>query len=277
MEALLNMFQKPKATILQKLERAGEEFYSYRGLEFYWKKRSYYRHINIKMPEDLSCVITTGKRAGEGWVTAFIDTNWEWIQETLEQHRHNIIKLKESKILPKPYFGGWVPLLGHAFKLTQASSRKTQVVDYTNKSIKLFAQEADIINALHKLYKAEAKSYISKRQSEISQEMGLFPDKLSFRNQKTRWGSCSSRGEISYNWKLIAAPGAWVDYVVIHETAHLKHLNHSQQFWSLVNKHCENYKVYSKSLKNQQLVFDFLNPKSNLFKVKQNLKNGQQN
>jgi predicted metal-dependent hydrolase len=272
-EALLNIFQKSSPSRLQKLERAGEEFYSYRGLEFYWKKRAYYRHINIKMPEDLSCIITTGKKANEAWVLAFIDTNWDWIQQTLEQHRQNIAKLRESKILPKPHFGGWVPLLGHVFKLTKVESKKLQTIDYTNKSINLFAQDSNIIESLHKLYKAEAQKYLTKRQAEISKEMDLFPTKLSFRNQKTRWGSCSSKGEISYNWKLIAAPGAWVDYVVIHETAHLRHLDHSKDFWSLVSRHCENYKAYSKSLKNQQLVFDFLNPKSNLFKVRQNLTN----
>jgi predicted metal-dependent hydrolase len=64
--------------------------------------------------------------------------------------------------------------------------------------------------------------------------MGHFPSHVSIRGQRTRWGSCSSEGAISLNWKLLAAPIDVIDYVIVHELAHIRHLDHSPQFWSLV-------------------------------------------
>lgn len=71
--------------------------------------------------------------------------------------------------------------------------------------------------------------------------MGLFPAKVVLRDTKSRWGSCSSTGHISLSWRLIMAPEKVMDYVIIHEFAHLKHMNHSADFWRLVVQYCPNY------------------------------------
>lgn len=93
---------------------------------------------------------------------------------------------------------------------------------------------ASYTRALARFAEAEARLHLAERVRHWSQVMGLHPSGISFRKQKTRWGSCSSDGHISLNWKLIFAPEAVIDYVVIHELAHLRHQNHSQQFWNLV-------------------------------------------
>ncbi len=80
--------------------------------------------------------------------------------------------------------------------------------------------EEKIRKALQKFYKKQAVEHLSKRTKELSVEIGLFPKKISFIGAKTRWGSCSSEGHISLNWKLMVAPPVVVDYIIIHELAH---------------------------------------------------------
>ena len=72
---------------------------------------------------------------------------------------------------------------------------------------------------------------------------------ISIRSQKTRWGSCSSAGALSFNWRLILAPPMILDYVVVHELCHLKHMNHSPEFWNAVADIMPDYKIRRKWLK----------------------------
>lgn len=251
----------------------GKDFIEFKGLRIEWVKKAYYRNINIKVYEDLGCVLTTGKNPPAKWIIDFLNAQYDWTLEALKSHSTKIQSLKEQKILPKPYLGGWVPYLGHPMKLVQVSKRKEEGVDVSAKEIRLYLEKDCLEDRLAKIYKKQAINYITRLQDKVSSDMGLSAKKLSFRNQKTRWGSCNSLGHISYNWRLMAAPGAWVEYVVVHETAHLKHMDHSKRFWSLVERHCPKYKLYSKGLKDKHAIFDFFNPESNLYKYKFNFIN----
>ena len=85
----------------------------------------------------------------------------------------------------------------------------------------------------------KTKEYLTQRVDYFSEKMGLPYRELKFRKMKSRWGSCSSNGIITLNKKLIKTPQICIDYVVIHELAHLKHLNHSKKFHELVEKYCQ--------------------------------------
>lgn len=71
---------------------------------------------------------------------------------------------------------------------------------------------------------------------------GRMPGRIAIREQKTRWGSCSSKGNLNFNWKLIFKPPAAIEYVVVHELCHMIHLNHSPAFWNLVERYLPDYK-----------------------------------
>jgi len=71
--------------------------------------------------------------------------------------------------------------------------------------------------------------------------LGTSYAKLTIRNQRTRWGSCSSTGAMSFNWRLLLAPESVLDYVVWHEACHLRVMDHSPDFWALVRRHCPDY------------------------------------
>lgn len=82
-----------------------------------------------------------------------------------------------------------------------------------------------------------------------SAEMGLFPARVSIRDQKTKWGACTSRGTVTFNWRLVMAPPAVLDYVVVHELAHLKELNHSPRYWAIVERFCPEHVRHRKWLR----------------------------
>ncbi|NTW75727.1 MAG: M48 family metallopeptidase, partial [Candidatus Moranbacteria bacterium] len=72
---------------------------------------------------------------------------------------------------------------------------------------------------------------------------------VSVRDQKTRWGSCSGKGNLSFNWKLLLLPEPMADYVVVHELCHLKEFNHSSRFWELVERSIPNARHIARELR----------------------------
>lgn len=98
-------------------------------------------------------------------------------------------------------------------------------------------------------YKEKSKEIITPIVEEKSKVMQLFPTSLKYRNNKSRWGSCSYKNGINLNINLLKFPIEVIEYVVIHELAHIKHKNHSKKFWSLVEKYSPNYKECEKILK----------------------------
>ena len=84
--------------------------------------------------------------------------------------------------------------------------------------------------------------------------MGVSFGKITIRRQKTRWGSCSDKGNLNFNCMLMCLPEEVINYVVVHELAHLKQMNHSPKFWAEVNAVLPNYKVLRKTLKEKSFL-----------------------
>ena len=82
----------------------------------------------------------------------------------------------------------------------------------------------------------------------IGKSTALLPSKVALTSAKTRWGSCNNRGTIRLNWRLLLVPKACREYVIIHELAHLRHLNHSSSFWDLVARYCPEYQTHRRRL-----------------------------
>ncbi|MEJ5257321.1 MAG: SprT family zinc-dependent metalloprotease [Fervidobacterium sp.] len=95
----------------------------------------------------------------------------------------------------------------------------------------------------------QAEEYLPKKVNEISKIMGVTYKKVTVKDTKTRWGSCSTKGTISLNWRLIMAPIGVVEYVIVHELAHIVHPNHKQEFWKFVGKFVPNHKFLRNWLK----------------------------
>ena len=83
-------------------------------------------------------------------------------------------------------------------------------------------------------FKREARQTLSVRTVELAAQIGQRPARISVRDTQSRWGSCSTERSVSYSWRLILAPPFVLDYVVAHEVAHMRHMNHGPRFWKLV-------------------------------------------
>lgn len=106
------------------------------------------------------------------------------------------------------------------------------------------------IKNLDLFYKKEIQKILPKRVEEFSKKMQLFPTSISFRKNKRTWGSCNFKNGLNFNILLMKFPIEVMDYVIVHELAHIKHKNHSKDFWNLVAVYCPNYKEIEKLFKN---------------------------
>ena len=103
-----------------------------------------------------------------------------------------------------------------------------------------------------KAHKVMASEYLAERSEYFAKLMSVRYKQLKINSANTRWGSCNSKGEINFTYRLILAPKDLVDYVVVHELAHLKEMNHSKKFWSIVSHVMPDYKQRQKLLNDWQ-------------------------
>lgn len=102
--------------------------------------------------------------------------------------------------------------------------------------------EPGIPPILRRWFLARAKTCIPRRVGELNREWNFVFSSVAVRNQKTRWGSCSRKGTLSFNWRLVLLPLFVMDYLILHELAHLREMNHSARFWSVVDSMCPEYR-----------------------------------
>ncbi|MCP4991815.1 MAG: M48 family metallopeptidase [Colwellia sp.] len=137
----------------------------------------------------------------------------------------------------------------------QAHSNLLKVVISERVNAKLktpLAKEQLVKKQLEKYFKQQAERLITERVHFISNQTTLTPTKIKIRQYKARWGSCNNRGEVSFNYLLMMTPLAIIDYVIIHELCHLEYLDHSRNFWKLVEKQCPGYKTAKQWLASNQ-------------------------
>lgn len=102
-------------------------------------------------------------------------------------------------------------------------------------------------------YKEQALALAQNRIESFNKFYGFKFNKVSIKNQKTRWGSCSKKGNLNFNYKIFLLPERPADYIIVHELCHLKEFNHSQKFWNLVAKTMPNYLALRTELRKRGL------------------------
>ncbi len=126
----------------------------------------------------------------------------------------------------------------------------TWILNRQKKAGEIKKKHAEITDEQRAKGIAEAKIRIPQRVAYYAQKMGITYNRITIREQKTRWGSCSSKGNLNFNWKLVLMPEQVLDYVVVHELAHRREMNHSPQFWKIVEQELPDYRERRKYLKN---------------------------
>jgi hypothetical protein len=134
-------------------------------------------------------------------------------------------------------------LLRLKVRLVGPQDEETVFTDTTTIFCRTQNKDTKYIKALlEEWYKARAKAYFEGRVTRLARKLHGKPTKIGIRDQLKRWGSCTKKGEILLNWRIIMAPPSIIDYVVIHELAHLQEKNHTPKFWETVKNAMPNYK-----------------------------------
>ena len=113
-----------------------------------------------------------------------------------------------------------------------------------------------IRSLLEHWYRSLAENLLGEKTVRLASVIGVNPASVTVKNYKSRWGSCSTKGDISYNWRIILAPHSIVDYVVVHELCHMLEHNHSSKYWKHVERHVPNWRECREWLKHNELAKD---------------------
>ncbi|SDH87357.1 M48 family metallopeptidase [Desulfosporosinus hippei] len=132
----------------------------------------------------------------------------------------------------------------HTGKMIRVSLEEQQLFVDLPQDLPQQEVELNIKAALISWYKAQARKFLKERLDRYAKQMQVSYKNFRLKYQKTSWGSCSSKGNINLNWRIIMAPDKGIDYIIIHELAHLTYLNHSKQFWQRVEDYMEDYTVW---------------------------------
>jgi predicted metal-dependent hydrolase len=188
------------------------------------------RRIRVKVDPHDGVEVVIPQRATERQAQQAIRELRPWIDRRLEE-----ASAAKQRLQPPP---GTVPFLGAHLRLHR-DPRRTRVKRVGEE---LWVPATDGTNALERWYRTQARNEIAPRLANATQALGTPHSSLAIRSQRTRWGSCSSTGAMSFNWRLLLAPEPVLDYVVWHEACHLVVMDHSKRFWALVERHVPDYR-----------------------------------
>lgn len=173
-------------------------------------------------------------------VEAFILQHRDWLEHQLARH--------QAQAVPTPFEiveGALLPVLGE--QVTICIAPRSRNVRWRRMSDGAEGLElpggGDMCKALLRALRARALGWYRERVSEYCLRLGVSPPKVALTAARTRWGSCSSRTGIRLHWRLVHLRPELIDYVVAHEVAHLREMNHSPRFWAIVESLCPQWRV----------------------------------
>lgn len=219
---------------------AGEE------VNLTYKKHASARRFTLRLSRDgKGFVMTMPRRASMMDARAFATKSQAWMERALSR------RVKALEVVD----GAVIMFRGVEHRIVATGKVRGHVVlDAEAKLIHVPGAAGHMRRRLLDWLKAEAAHDLDVASTRYAMAMGASFRKLNVRDQKSRWGSCSTDGVLNYSWRLILAPAFVLDYVAAHEVAHLREMNHSIRFWRLVLKHCpdsHNAKVWLKHYGNR--------------------------
>lgn len=182
------------------------------------------------------------------WALEFLHSKQTWIRTKLAQ------QAKSSQQRPVLADGESLLWLGEPLAISVRTELRGVEVE-AGAFVLGVQRDEQMQSALERFFKLKASAYMVPRTWALAKQYGLDHKlkNVKFRRTKTKWGHCTSKGDIQYNWLIMGAPSAVIDYLICHEICHLQHPNHSQAFWRLVARHCPDYKKQQAWLKHNSV------------------------
>ena len=188
------------------------------------------RHVRLNVAENGEVSASIPMRFALRRLDPIVRERGEWLANAIGR-MHSAARATEVDLVrgdPVRLLGRWIPT-----SITTAGRPSARLIDEQRLELRVPASH-DPYDVLERWYRAQARTIIGERVAHWAGEFGLQTGSLSIRDQRTRWGSCSHKGDLSFNWRLILAPLWVLDAIIVHELCHIEELNHSDRFWALV-------------------------------------------
>ena len=210
-------------------------------------KRSARRSLSMELRPDGILLIRAPLRASTRLIDRFIADHESWVNKRRISHENNPLVGTPSAVF----------LLGRSYVIHREITTRFRYT-LNNEDIVIAGPESQSIEELIiKFYKKEASLYLPDRVAELSEATHFPIESLRITSAKTRWGSCGRQRNIALTWRLMAHHPQVIDYVILHELAHIKHANHGRHFWALLIKWDPAAHQHRKLLKDPQFRIPF--------------------
>lgn len=219
------------------------------------KKVARRRRYSIELDHDGTVIVTTPIHVSPIGLEEILYKHRLWLKKRIiEFNQHKELRLNTTNNLQN---GSLMSVLGVTYQIYRKINKKIKRVKvYTFENVLVIESETVLSDSEMKPYvikflKAKLIAYIEMSVDHFcsASKYNLTRNRITLKTLKSKWGSCSSKGNLNFNWKLVLCPVEVLDYVIIHEVCHLKEMNHSQRFWYLVQIECPNYRVHKQWLK----------------------------
>jgi hypothetical protein len=211
--------------------------------------RSRRRTIALVVEPDGRVIVRAPARLPDAAIRSFVAEHSEWIRQKQAEQEQRRERCGRPAGAPRQFIPDEMfSYLGQAYPLRVVERQPAALVFKDGFSLRQDAlpQAAALFEAW---YRKRARAVLAARLAELAAQHGFRYGQMRLSSARTRWGSCSSSGTISLNWKLVMAPPEIIDYVILHELAHTQERNHSARFWALVARLDPEYKARRRWLK----------------------------
>ena len=200
------------------------------------------RTLEVQVRGD-KVVVRAPSFMGEADVLRFLRLRAQWVQEKLSLYRE-----RAQLYPPRQYQEGatwW--FLGEPLTLDirigsqDGVQKQGQCLRVVVSKRKVRDPQAKLNRLLSQWYQAQAEALLGQKTAQLTTNMGLSYQAVKLRKTRSRWGHCTHDGTLQFNWLIVQAPEPIVDYLVAHEVCHLRHFDHSPNFWALVGEVCPHY------------------------------------
>ncbi|MGA2781485.1 MAG: SprT family zinc-dependent metalloprotease [Smithella sp.] len=218
------------------------------------RSRKRRKTISLQISDKSELVIAAPYFTPIGEINRFVQEKQNWIHKAIQKHKEEAIKNKTKEYITGKMFY----YLGESFPLEtffEKNERKGLV--FWGNRFYLNTADAAAKGMFYFVawYKKKAKQHLRKRVDFFSHELKLRAKSVKITSAEKRWGSCSAEDKLSFSFRLIMAPPAIIDYVIVHELMHTKEKNHSAAFWKLIEAAMPEYKTHRRWLKDNHHKF----------------------
>ena len=214
------------------------------------KRSTRARRVRLEMRRGTALTVVIPRTYPLKRVPGIVKSKQRWILNNLTR-----IEDRPSFTEKSIMSGDVIAYLGRQLKVVARESKGSAgaQLERNRLVVNLTPDGGELNSILETWYRAQATTLIQEKVDRWGAKLGVNHNKVTIRGQRSRWGSCSRKGNLSFNWKLMMAPESVIDYVVIHELAHLKQMNHSEKFWQFVAEHCPEWRDCKKWLRDHEV------------------------